>query len=272
MKKLSLLFLLPLFFISCSEEPTGPDGGNADKIFDASMQDYPQYLKGSSTEITTGQTTYYFTGRLIFQIGNLDYFDYNAMKYESALIYNIYAQFDNYYHRFSEVKINDSNLTARSDGIVFQGGGQIDLNNEKGIKLNLGNTPNHIFIKGNDYISEIDTNIFFLPKFDLINIKSGDTINGSKSFSAKWNGITDDFARFSIYELNAVNDSAFFVEGIIKNDGEFIFTPKILENAKSGKYLISIERIEPHTIELKDQLPFSILVRHTRQKQIYLKK
>jgi hypothetical protein len=46
----------------------------------------------------------------------------------------------------------------------------------------------------------------------------------------------------------------------------------MLDKAPAGTYFIAIERIEPHTIELKDQLPLSILVKQVTQKRIYLKK
>jgi hypothetical protein len=270
MNKLFLLILIPLFFISCSEEPTGPSGSDADKLY--SGGDLPIYFKGHSTNISTGEETYFFTARLIFQIGNIDYLDYNTKKYFSVLINNIYAQFDKNHQRFSEVKINDSSLTAREDSVVFQGGGIVYPDKQEGIKLYFGNTPNHIFIKGNDCISEIDTNIFLMPMFEFTNMKSGDTINGSKNFAVKWNGITENFARFYIHEQDVDNEKAFWYEGIIKNDGEFIFTTKMLDKAPAGTYFIAIERIEPHTIELKDQLPLSILVKQVTQKRIYLKK
>lgn len=271
MKNLILLILLPLFLLSCSEEPTGPSGSDADKIYDGT-DEFPVYLRGFTTNITTGQVTYNFTARLIFQIGSMEYWDYNTKKYEPIQLHNIYAQFDKNGRKFSEIIINDSNLTEREDNVLFQGGGIVYPDRVEGIKLYFGEIPNHIIIEETAYTPKIDTLLSFLPNFSFQNIHSGDTINGTKNFAVKWDGVSEEFSRFYIHEQNVDNEKAFWYEGVIKNDGEFIFTPNLLSKAPTGKYLIGIERFEPHTIQLNNQLPFSILIRHTIQKEIYLKK
>lgn len=271
MKNLILLIFLPLFFISCSEEPTGPSGSDADKIYDGT-DEFPVYLMGFSTNITTGEVTYNFTARLVFQIGNMEHLNYNTNKYEPLSMYNITAQFDKYGRKFIGVKVNDSSLTPKAENNYFQGYGSAFTDRVEGIKLYFGDYPNHIIIEETAYTPKIDTTLTFLPKFSFQNIQSGDTLNGTKNFVVKWDGITDEFAKFYLIEQLNEPQKAFRLEGVIKNDGEFIFSQNMLSKAPAGKYTVGIERFEPYTIQLYNQLPFSILVRNYIQKEIYLMK